>query len=176
MATWAAKLASANETPEDQPTARPEKDQTVAVLDANAIISLGAQARTLADILVTTEEIIAEIRDASSRASVDMLSIIRRAPSDEAVRAVAGFASRTGDLHQLSAEDVRLLALAYTYEVERFGTSHLRTVPVSIKAHCRRTAAAQMPGWGTNSNNEEWEAIDEIEDQGTIFLCYQLSV
>lgn len=166
MATWAAKLANVNDDPQKQISSTPDDEQTVAILDANAIISLGEQALTLGDILVTTEEVAAEVKDAASRASLERLCIIRRAPTDDAVRAVAGFASKTGDLHQLSSEDVLLLALAYTCEAERYGISHLRKLPVTVRAHTRRPAATRMPGWGTTSNNEEWEAIDKVQDTG----------
>lgn len=166
MATWAAKLASVNEEPQTNLAAAPDNEQTIAVLDANALISLGEQARTLADILVTTEEVAKEIRDAASRASLERLCLIHRAPTDEAVRAVAGFASKTGDLHQLSTEDVRLLALAYTYEAERYGNAHLRKLPVTVRAHARRPAVARMPGWGTTTGSEDWDAIDKIQDNG----------
>ena len=82
------------------------------------------------------------------------------------MRAVALFATRTGDLHQLSAEDVRLLALAYTYEVEIYGDAHLKRFPGTIRAHSRRPAAARMPGWGETGNDEDWEAIDQVQDAG----------
>eukprot|EP00892_Ulva_mutabilis_P007260 jgi/Ulvmu1/4906/UM020_0192.1 len=164
MATWAAKLACVKEHSQNKTFDESEKDCTIAVVDANVLISLGERARTLADILVTTDEVIAELRDAASRASIDNLLIVRRAPTDEAVRAVASFATKTGDLHQLSAEDVRLIALLYTYEVELYGDHHLRKFPVSVRAHTKRASAARMPGWGDTCDNEEWEAIDKIQD------------
>jgi PIN domain of ribonuclease len=40
--------------------------------------------------------------------------------------AVTRFARATGDLHSLSAVDVKLLALAYTLEAATYGSSHLR--------------------------------------------------
>jgi len=69
-------------------------------------------------------------------------------------------------LRQLSAEDVRLLALAYTYEVEIYGDAHLKRFPGTIRAHSRRPAAARMPGWGETGNDEDWEAIDQVQDAG----------
>jgi len=40
--------------------------------------------------------------------------------------AVTRFARATGDLHSLSAVDVKLVALAYTLEAAAYGTTHLR--------------------------------------------------
>lgn len=36
------------------------------------------------------------------------------------------FARATGDMHSLSAVDVKLVALAYTLEAAAYGTTHLR--------------------------------------------------
>jgi rRNA maturation endonuclease Nob1 len=43
-----------------------------------------------------------------------------------AIFAVTRFARATGDMHSLSAVDVKLLALAYTLEAATHGTSHLK--------------------------------------------------
>lgn len=40
--------------------------------------------------------------------------------------AVTRFARATGDLHSLSAVDIKLVALAYTLEAATYGTTHLR--------------------------------------------------
>lgn len=163
MASWAALLGAAPEvvpaTAQEQREAEP-----VAVLDANAIISLGTAAASLAPMLACTDEVLAEIKDASARAALSALSVTTRAPTEAAVRAVATFAARTGDLHQLSTEDVRLIALAYTYETELYGTDHLRTEPVPVRAQGGKAAKQQLPGWG--ASDAGWEAIDNVPDEG----------
>lgn len=165
--SWAARLGRAAEvvpaTAQEQAEAQP-----VAVLDANAIISLGAAAASLAPVLASTEEVIAEIKDVSARVALSALSVTTRDPSEAAVRAVASFAAKTGDLHQLSTEDVRLIALAYTYEAELYGTDHIRTVPVPVRAQGGRTARRQLPGWG--ASDAAWEAIDKIPDDGMRYI------
>ena len=107
-------------------------------------------------------------RQASARAALSALSITTRAPSEAAVRAVAAFAARTGDLHQLSTEDVRLIALTYTYEAELYGTDHLRTEPVPVRAQGGKAAKQKLPGWGTTDAG--WEEIDKVTDEG-MRLC-----
>jgi RNA-binding protein NOB1 len=165
--TWADRLGSA---PEVAPATVQEQNEAepVAVLDANAIISLGTSAASLAPVLASTEEVVAEIKDTSARSALSTLSISLRAPTEAAVRAVATFAARTGDLHQLSTEDVRLIALAYTYEAELYGTDHLRTEPVPVRAQGGKTAKQKLPGWG--STDAGWEAIDNIPDEGNISI------
>ena len=46
--------------------------------------------------------------------------------------AVTRFALATGDMHSLSAVDIRLLALAYTLEAATYGSSHLRVSSCGI--------------------------------------------
>lgn len=163
MVSWAARLGSIPEvvpaTVQEQKEAEP-----VAVLDANAIIALGTSAASLAPVLACTDEVVAEIKDVSARAALSLLSITTRAPSEAAVRAVATFAARTGDLYQLSTEDVRLIALAYTYEAELYGIEHLRTEPVPVRAQGGKAAGQKLPGWG--ATDAGWEAIDKVPDEG----------
>jgi RNA-binding protein NOB1 len=166
MASWATKVSTGPEVSAEPRAEREHDGKAVAVMDANAIISLGAQARSLGAVLASTEEVLAEIRDATTRSILESLSIVRRAPTDDAVRAVAAFAARTGDLHQLSTEDIRLIALAYTYEAELHGIDHLRTVPVPVQTHGGRTSKGKLPGWGECENNAEWEAVDKVPDEG----------
>lgn len=45
------------------------------------------------------------------------------------LRAVVRFARATGDIHALSAADVRLIALAHGLEVAAHGSGHLRDLP-----------------------------------------------
>lgn len=173
MSSWAARLGKTAEVPTASEQ-KQEEAQPVAILDANAIISLGAAAASLAPVLASTEEVVGEIKDASARAALNLLSISLRAPTEAAVRAVATFAARTGDLHQLSTEDVRLIALAYTNEEELYGIDHLRTEPVPVRAQGGKTARQKLPGWGCT--DATWEEIDKIADDGTLINSHALSL
>lgn len=48
--------------------------------------------------------------------------------------AVQRFARETGDIHSLSAVDLKLLALAHTLEVAAHGTENIREHPVQVSA------------------------------------------
>jgi PIN domain of ribonuclease len=164
MTSWAAKLYQA------QPTAAPEPDQSladkrIAVVDANAIISMGTDVRSLGDVIITTEEVVAEIKDAATRQALPQIPFVFRPPSSDALKAVSAFAKRTGDLFQLSLEDLRLLAVTLTLEEQQHGTDHLRTAPAPVRAHAKQTTAATLPGWG-NTTSDEWSAIDAVKDNG----------
>lgn len=74
----------------------------------------------------------AEIREREVRerlAAVMPYELKFREPSAEAIKTVADFAKHTGDYRSLSATDIRVMALAYTMEVERNGTEHIRRSP-----------------------------------------------
>jgi RNA-binding protein NOB1 len=165
MASWAQKAA--------QPpvAAVPETDndlanKIVAVVDANAIISMGSSIASLGDVLITTEETLAEVRDPSSRRGLELLPIQCRAPTASAIDTVATFARKTGDIHQLSMEDIRLLALTYMLETGVHGCQHIRSQPAPVTTHARQTLKGGLPGWGTNEESEEWDAIDAVGDTG----------
>jgi hypothetical protein len=170
MATWASVMA--------QPRAEAAPANTeelagkhVAVVDANAIIAMGTSIVSLGELLVTTEEVLAEIRDANARKAITQIPFVCRAPSDASLRSVSAFARKTGDLHQLSLEDLRLLALAHTLEEKLHGTAHLRTAPVPVKAHAKQKVKGHLPGWGNNGHSEDWDAIDLVQDDGAILIA-----
>ncbi|RNF01062.1 RNA-binding protein NOB1 [Trypanosoma rangeli] len=84
------------------------------VLDANAFIKGMDNFNDVADALVTTSQVVAEVRD---RAARDLLGRLPQAlhvlePSKEALEAVVNVAERTGDLGAMSRTDIRLCALA----------------------------------------------------------------
>ena len=62
--------------------------------------------------------------------------------------AVTRFARATGDLHSLSAVDIKLVALAYTLEVAAYGADHLRVLPQPPRAKARKRGsdAKRLPG------------------------------
>jgi RNA-binding protein NOB1 len=147
------------------PSAAPSSDSTekyhALIIDSGAIIkqSTFTHLHHSASHFYTVPAVLAEVRDAKSRAHLEefqvRLSSLRtvegkevkletRLPSKESVAAVSEFARKTGDYAQLSGVDLQILALLYELEVEAcemFGNSmeHVRREPkrvlgVSVKA------------------------------------------
>jgi hypothetical protein len=79
--------------------------------------------------------------------------------------AVTRFARATGDMHSLSAVDLRLMALARTLEVAAHGDAHLRVLPAPPRPLSRRPgrAARALPGW--DAQGGEWAAMDALAEQ-----------
>lgn len=106
------------------------------VLDTGAIIKNEPSVSTLiskAESLFTVPAIISEIKDAATRSRVEtmlMPFLTVRQPSPAAMKFVADFARRTGDLPVLSKPDLQIIALTYELEVERNGGDwRLRRAP-----------------------------------------------
>ncbi|RNC60631.1 RNA-binding protein NOB1, partial [Trypanosoma cruzi] len=94
-------------------TAIPTYQKGLLILDANAFIKGMDNFNDVADVLVTTPQVVAEVRD---RAARDLLSRFSQAlhvlePSKEAIAAVVSVAEETGDLGAMSRTDIRLCAL-----------------------------------------------------------------
>ena len=119
--------------------------------DANALVrGRGAALQAYADNFWTTTEVLAEVKDAESRARLAALPfrLETRRPSPQAVDRVSQFARKTGDLASLSPVDVQVLALAYDLEVEAAGSDdHLRREPEGAAAPCakKEPAAPRQP-------------------------------
>ena len=118
------------------------------VLDANALVrGRGAALQAYADNFWTTTEVLAEVKDAESRARLAALPfrLETRRPSPQAVDRVSQFARKTGDLASLSPVDVQVLALAYDLEVEAAGSDdHLRREPEGTAAPCAKKEPAAV--------------------------------
>jgi RNA-binding protein NOB1 len=102
------------------------------VIDAGAIISgQGFGYFNAAKKFWSVREVIDEIRDSKARHLLSTLpfEIEIRAPSDRAMKGVAEFAKKTGDLAQLSLNDLKILALTYDLELETTGGSNIRAEP-----------------------------------------------
>jgi RNA-binding protein NOB1 len=166
-ASWA-QLAAAPPPRAPAPAAAPEERVPVSVVDANFFIGGSATllAAAAAGRVVTTPEVLREVRDRASRAALAALpyALETHEPDDEAVRAVVRFARATGDAHALSGADTRLLALARALEVQYYGAAHLRALPAAprLKARAAREAK-ELPGWGAQGG--EWAEMDRLNEE-----------
>jgi len=104
------------------------------VVDSGGFLK-NAPLRELATNLVTLSEVVGELRDKETRQRLEVMpfDMTYRQPSVEGVKKISDFARKTGDYASLSVVDIRVLAVAYDLEVEKVGSSHLRTEPVIKK-------------------------------------------
>eukprot|EP00798_Chlamydomonas_sp_ICE-L_P002831 gene2831-17779_t len=104
-----------------------EKER-ILVVDANAIIS-GIPLDRVGDRFFTIADVLHEIRDKKSRTYLSTLpyGIQTQEPTEDSVNRVLRFARETGDIHALSAADIKLLALSYQLEVQLYGGSRIAT-------------------------------------------------
>ncbi|CAK9164968.1 unnamed protein product [Ilex paraguariensis] len=148
-----------------------EKGIAVAVVDANAIIQGGERLTHSADKFVSVSEVISEIRDPTSRHSLNFLpfTVDTMEPTPEDLKKVISFARATGDLQTLSDVDLKLIALTYTLEAQIHGIKHLRDRPPPIHTvNVKRLPEKELPGWGSNVPNlEEWEALENAHEDGS---------
>ncbi|KAF2084611.1 D-site 20S pre-rRNA nuclease, partial [Saccharata proteae CBS 121410] len=135
------------------------------VLDAGPIIKNTPAVSTLlaqSEELFTTHAVIAEIRDAVTRARIETILLpflTQRDPRPDSVKIVTDFARRTGDLAVLSRNDIQLIALARELEVENNGGDwRLRNVPGQ-----KRTNGAPPPKPEAASKPEELSQTENPE-------------
>lgn len=78
--------------------------------------------------------------------------------------AVLRFARATGDLHSLSAADIRLIALAHSLQLARHGETALKPLPElpSVRKG-NAPAAKELPGW--NESGEKWADMDKLTEE-----------
>jgi len=90
---------------------------------------------SMADNLVTLQEVISELRDKDVRQRVRNSPVEMKysSPSSEAIRRISEFARKTGDYASLSLVDISVIAVAYDLEVSKNGSSHLKTEPTIKK-------------------------------------------
>ncbi|OAA59162.1 proteasome maturation ans ribosome synthesis protein [Niveomyces insectorum RCEF 264] len=118
------------------------------ILDTGPLIKNDPPLSTLlaqAEVLVTTPEVLAEVRDPTTRARVDTMLrpfLTVRAPKPASVQFVREFARKTGDLGVLSRQDINVLALTYEVECERNGGDwRLRSTPTQTRLNGKSPAA-----------------------------------
>ncbi|KEG09159.1 RNA-binding protein NOB1 [Trypanosoma grayi] len=94
--------------------ALPAYTKGLLVLDANAFIKGMDNFNDVADALLTTSQVVAEVRDRAARNLLQRLphALHVMEPSKDALAAVVAVAEKTGDLGAMSRTDIRLCALA----------------------------------------------------------------
>ena len=90
--------------------------KSIAVLDANAFISMSNVINLSTNHrIVTTEDVLAELRDKKTKQFVDSLpfAVDTVHPDDKIIDLVKTFAKKTGDIGSLSQVDMELIAVTY---------------------------------------------------------------
>lgn len=163
---------TAGSAPDVQPIQ--EKPFHTLILDSGPIIKNSPSISSLlakSTVLVTTPEVIAEIRDATTRARVDTLLkpfLSLRSPRPESVKFVIDFARRTGDLAVLSKTDLRILALAYEIDCElNCGDWRLKRTPGQKEQNGPEPAKKSHGSDVVQPNTTEPDSAPEPEKEAT---------
>nr|CCC95662.1 unnamed protein product [Trypanosoma congolense IL3000] len=92
----------------------PKHEKGLLILDANAFIKNMYLSTDVADVLVTTSQVITEVRDRAARQMLDCLPAHLHVmePTSKSLKAIIGTAKETGDFGVMSRTDIRLCALA----------------------------------------------------------------
>lgn len=85
--------------------------------------------------MITTQEVVHEIRDRKTRTKLEsgVFELHLRSPSPEALKRTVEFCKATGDYGALSAVDIKVIALAVSVEMEKNGTKYLKDTPTMPK-------------------------------------------
>ncbi|RKF77225.1 20S-pre-rRNA D-site endonuclease nob1 [Golovinomyces cichoracearum] len=156
------------------------------ILDSGPLIKNDPSVSTLlgqAETLYTTPSVIDEIRDAATKARLELTLIpfiTIRSPRPASVRTIQEFARKTGDLEVLSRTDAHLMALAYELECERnHGNWRLRSIPGQKKingapppslaardsgADKTKLKSAVLEGHSEEGHTQETSKLDRSDD------------
>lgn len=151
------------------------------VLDAGPLFSaVNTLPATVSESFYTVPEVIAEVKDETSREGLSRLpyEVKIKSPSAEALKLVTEFAKATGDYATLSATDLKVIALTVSLELEHNAeASRMQKTPRSTRIHesqstqvVGKTAAAvsrrRKGGQEVTSFDEEPEEKKaEVEEQ-----------
>jgi RNA-binding protein NOB1 len=109
--------------------------KSIAVLDANAFISMGSVVNLSSKAkIVTTEDVLGELRDQKTKEFVESLpfEIETKDCDEKAIALVKEFAKKTGDIASLSQIDMELIAITYTLYKKEGLEGLLRSDPPPI--------------------------------------------
>ena len=126
----------------------------IVVVDAGALIHK-QRLDELDSKLYTTSGIIREVRDPSSRQHIQLLptKIVEKVPTVEDMKSVRDFATKSGDIGFLSANDIGLIALAAC--LARENSSTIRCTPVSRTDQATAAARAEAYTWTPEKTKDE---------------------
>lgn len=137
----------------------PESTKGVVVLDANAFIKGFDNFLTVADVFVTTLQVIEECKDRKTRDFLDRLPVRIEImdPTPASIKRVLETAEKTGDAGVLSRTDLRLCALALdcALQLKALGPA---VDPMSMKVN------ADLVEGDTSSDDDEEEEEDSDDD------------
>lgn len=139
------------------------------IVDTNAFIKQ-VRMETIGEEFYTIPQVISEVRDPRAREFLKNypFEIKTREPTPAALKAVAAFARKSGDYPFLSAVDLRVLALVYTFEAEAKGTvAHLRTEPLKLGTSLVPDTNKKSEEKGESEEGEEEEEEEKDKDETT---------
>lgn len=87
----------------------------------------------IAENVITVPEVIKEIKSKRQVRRLVTLpyDIQVKDPNVEHIQFVSEFSKKTGDYLSLSSADLKVIALTYQFEIEKFGKCHLKSEPLS---------------------------------------------
>lgn len=123
----------------------------------------------LAHKIFTIRDVISEIRDPQTRQRLAVLpyEITYREPSLESIKFVTEFSKQTGDFRNLSAVDLRVLALTHQLESEFCDRAHIRAQPekkTEIVSHSKLPSNVKMVGF-YNTRKKKKDVSQDKADQ-----------
>lgn len=134
------------------------------IVDSGAFIS-NSCIEKLGENIYTLPEVVSEIRDENTRQRLQFISyeIKYREPSAEDIKFVVNFAQKTGDFSQLSATDIKLIALTLRLEKEVNGEKNLREKPIQVKVVSKNNTNSNqsMVGFCGFASNNNYKKINE---------------
>ncbi|KAG5464356.1 hypothetical protein LSCM1_00538 [Leishmania martiniquensis] len=143
------------------------------ILDANAIIKGMDNFVSTADALVTTPQVITEIKDRASRDLLERLphKVTLLDPTPEGIAAVVACAERTGDFGAMSRTDIRLCALAFDCcKVGGFLGEPIEPRPPQVNPGNRddvHIVTEELAEENSETSDED-DSSDEVEGSGSV--------
>ncbi|KAM9953443.1 hypothetical protein ACTFIR_008511 [Dictyostelium discoideum] len=124
------------------------------IIDTNALIS-GTRLETLGKELWTIPEVLEEVKDKKTSTFLTSFpfEIKTRQPTHESMVAVSEFSKKTGDYPSLSATDMKLIALTYTFEAQVNGIDHIKTEPEKLQVVTKKPVHKKNNNNNNNNKN-----------------------
>lgn len=122
----------------------------------------------LAQNIFTIRDVISEIRDPQTRQRLAVLpyEITYREPCLESIKFATEFSKQTGDFRNLSAVDLRVLALTHQLESEFCDRAHVRLQPerkMEIVSHAKLPSNVKMVGFYSTKKKKNVDSKDKAD-------------